>query len=163
MLEALLDGKAQPEEIAAFAKRSAKRKIPSIVQALQRQHMSDHHRKMIRYSVKHLQFLENEIGELDVAIAAKVKDAGLEQQWKERQRLPGIQDRSAAIILAETSAEIEQFASVKDLTSLAQECVRATRAARGRTATVRRREPILESERADTNAPEQWQPKRTVF
>jgi transposase len=132
MLEALLDGKAQPEEIAKFAKRSAKRKIPSIVQALQRQRISDHHRQMIRYSVKHLHFLENEIGELDAAIAGKIKDAGLEQQWKELQKLPGIQDRSAAIILAETSAEIEQFASPKDLPSLAQACVRATRAARGK-------------------------------
>src|SRR5258708_30609552 len=35
MLDALLEGKARPEEIAQFAKRSAKKKIPGIIQALE--------------------------------------------------------------------------------------------------------------------------------
>src|ERR1700687_5726401 len=51
MLEALLEGKTQPAEIAQFAKRRAQRKIPEIIQALEGHQMSDHHRQMIRYSL----------------------------------------------------------------------------------------------------------------
>ena len=62
MLEALLEGKAQPAEIAQFAKNRAQRKIPQIVAALEGHRMSDHHRQMIRYSLEHLRFLEQHPG-----------------------------------------------------------------------------------------------------
>jgi transposase len=59
MLEALLKGTSDPAEIAAFAKKKAKQKMPEIMAALQENSMSDHHRLMIRFSVAHLEFLEN--------------------------------------------------------------------------------------------------------
>ena len=58
MLEALLEGKTEPVEIAQFAKGRAQRRIPEIIQALEGHHLSDHHRQMIRYSLKHLEFVE---------------------------------------------------------------------------------------------------------
>src|SRR5579872_7235784 len=63
MLDALLKGQAQPAEIAQFAKHSARKKIPEIIQAVEGHRMSDHHRKMIRYSLKHMLFLEEQIAE----------------------------------------------------------------------------------------------------
>jgi len=122
MLDALLKGNARPEEIAQFAKRGAKRKIPAIIQSLEGHRMSDHHRQMIRYSLKHLEFLEEQIGEIDAAIVSKIQAAGLEQDWKLLQTLPGIQDRSAAAILAETGADMQQFPTAKDLSSWAGVC-----------------------------------------
>jgi transposase len=122
MLDALLEGKARPEEIAQFAKRSAKKKIPGIIQALEGHRMSDHHRKMIRYSLKHLEFLEEQMGEMDRDIATQIGEAGLDRQWQLLQTVPGIQDRSAAAILAETGAEMEQFPSSKHLSSWAGVC-----------------------------------------
>ena len=61
MLDALREGKAQPDEIAQFAKRGAKKKIPEIIQALEGHRMSDHHRQMIRYSLKHMMFPESRL------------------------------------------------------------------------------------------------------
>ena len=122
MLEALLKGEAKPAEIAQFAKGRAQRKIPEILQALEGHQMSDHHRQMIRYSVEHLEFLEEQIGKLDLAIASKIKTAGLQQQWELLQTLPGVQDRSAATILAETGGDMEQFPSAKHLSSWAGVC-----------------------------------------
>jgi hypothetical protein len=61
------------------------------MQALEGHRMSDHHRQMIRYSLKHLEFVEEQIGELDLAIASKIKTAGLQQQWELLQTLPGPQ------------------------------------------------------------------------
>jgi transposase len=122
MLDAVLRGEATPAEIAQLVKGSAKRKIPEIIRALEGHRMSDHHRQMIRYSVKHLEFLEAQIAEIDSAIAAKIREAGLEQEWQLLQTVPGIQDRSAASILAETGADMGSFPSEKHLSSWAGLC-----------------------------------------
>ena len=71
--------------------------------------MSDHHRQMIRYSLKHMLFLEEQIAELDRDVAAKIGAAGLGQVQQLMQTVPGIQDRSAANILAETGALCSSF------------------------------------------------------
>jgi transposase len=122
MLDALLKGQAQPAEIAQFAQRGAKKKIPAIIQALEGHQMSDHHRRMIRYSLKHMVFLEEQIEEMDRDIVTQIREAGLEEPWQLIQTVPGIQDRSAASILAETGADMTQFPTAKDLSSWAGVC-----------------------------------------
>jgi transposase len=122
MLESLLNGEARPEEMAQFAKRKAKRKIPEIIQALEGHRMSDHHRQMIRYSLKHLEFLEEQIEEIDRAVASKIIESGYEKEWQLLQTLPGVKDRSAASMLAETGADMQQFPTAKDLSSWAGVC-----------------------------------------
>lgn len=122
MLDGLLQGEARPEEIAQFAKHKAKRKIPEIIQALQGNRMSDHHREMIRYSLKHLEFLEEQIDDLDRAIAGKIVASGYATEWRLLQTLPGVGDRSAASILAETGADMAQFPSAREFSSWAGVC-----------------------------------------
>ena len=122
MLDALLKGEAKPEEIAQFAKRRAKKKIPAIVAALEGHQMSEHHRKMIRYSLSHMKFIEEQIEEIDRDIAAQIHAAGLDRQWQLLQTVPGVQERSAAKILAETGADMTQFPSQRNLSSWAGVC-----------------------------------------
>ena len=122
MLDALLKGKAKPEEIAQFAQRRAKKKIPEIMAALEGNQMSDHHRKMIGYSLAHMRFLEEQLEELDEAIAEKIRAAGLDQPWQLLQTIPGIQERSAAKILAETGADMTQFPTEREISSWAGVC-----------------------------------------
>ena len=50
LLDALLEGKATPQQVAQLAQRKAKKKIPEIMAALEGHRMSAHHRKLIRYS-----------------------------------------------------------------------------------------------------------------
>lgn len=122
MLDALLKGEAKPEEIAQFAKRRAKKKIPAIIAALEGHQMSEHHRKMIRYSLSHMKFIEEQIEEIDQDIATQIHEAGLEGQWQLLQTVPGVQERSAAKILAETGADMTQFPSQRHLSSWAGVC-----------------------------------------
>jgi transposase len=122
MLEALLRGQANPEEIAQFAKGRAKKKIPEVIAALEGHQMSDHHRRMIRYSVDHMRFLEEQIEQLDQDIAMQIREAGLEPQWQLVQSVPGVQETSAAAILAETGADMTQFPSEKHISSWAGIC-----------------------------------------
>jgi transposase len=122
MLEALLEGKAKPEEIAQFAKCRAKQKIPAIIAALEEHRMSDHHRKMIRFSLEHLKFLEQQILQLDEEIVSKIQQLGYVQEWELLQTLPGFQQTSAANVLAEVGPDMQQFASEKHISSWAGIC-----------------------------------------
>lgn len=122
MLDALLQGQTPPAEIAQFAQRRAKKKIPEILAALEGHQMSDHHRKIIRYSLEHLRFLEDQVAALDGDIAEKIRQAGLETAWQLLQTVPGVQARSAANILAETGKDMTQFPSEKHLSSWAGVC-----------------------------------------
>ena len=122
MLNALLEGKATAAEIAQLARRRAKKKIPEIIAALEGHQMSDHHRKMMRYSLAHMQFVEDQIDDLDREIAQKIHESGWDAAWQLLQSIPGVQERSAATILAETGADMAQFPTQRDLCSWAGVC-----------------------------------------
>jgi transposase len=122
MLEALLKGEATPEQIAQLARGRAKKKIPEIIASLEGHQMSEHHRKMIHYSLAHMRFVEEQIADIDSEIAAKIHEAGLDQQWENLQTVPGVQERSAANILAETGADMSQFPSQRQISSWAGVC-----------------------------------------
>jgi len=93
-----------------------------MIAALEGHQMSDHHRRMIRYSVDHMRFLEEQIEQLDKDIAATIRESGLEPQWQLVQSVPGVQETSAAAILAETGADMTQFPSEKHISSWAGIC-----------------------------------------
>ena len=61
MLEKLLEGEPSMEAIANLAQRKARMKIPEILQALEGHRLRDHHRRMLRLSLEHLAFLEQQI------------------------------------------------------------------------------------------------------
>jgi transposase len=122
MLDALLKGEAEPAEIAQFAQRRAKRKIPQITAALEGHRMSDHHRKMIGYSLEHMRFIEDQIGKLDEDIMGKIKQAGLEREWQLVQSVPGLKETSAANVLAEIGPDMSQFPSARHISSWGGVC-----------------------------------------
>jgi transposase len=122
MLDALLEGQSGPEEIAQLAKRSARKKIPALVASLAQHRMSDHHRRMIRHCVEHMEFLEKQIIVLDEEIGAQIRQAGLVKEWELLQSIPGVQAISAACILAETGPDMEQFGDERHISSWAGVC-----------------------------------------
>lgn len=122
ILEAMLAGNATPEQMAEFAQKSAKKKIPQIVTALEGHRMNEHHRKMIRYSLEHMKFIEEQIDEMDRDIRAKIEEAGLKKKWEDLQSVPGVREDSAASIIAETGGDMKQFGDVKHIGSWAGVC-----------------------------------------
>jgi transposase len=122
MLEALLEGKTPAGQIALMAQGGAKKKIPEILASLEGHQMSEHHRRMIRYSLEHLRFLEKQLEEMDRDIADQIRAAGLEEKWRLLQTVPGLADRSAANVLAETGADMRQFPTTRHFSSWAGVC-----------------------------------------
>jgi transposase len=122
MLDALLDGKASAEQIAQFAKGRAKQKIPELIAAVEGHRMSDHHRRLIRYSLEHMAFLEKQIFVLDEQILQHIVDSGFIEAFELLQSIPGVQKDAAASILAEVGPDMHTFPSARHLSSWAGLC-----------------------------------------
>jgi transposase len=116
MLEALLEGKANPSEMAQFAKAGAKKKIPQIIASLEQHQMSEHHRRMIRFSLDHMAFLEEQLTQIDQLIQEQIRQSGYEKQWELLRTLPAVRENAAAV-LAEMGPDPAQFPNEKHLGS----------------------------------------------
>lgn len=117
MLDALVNQEASPEQIAQLAQKQAKKKIPQIQAALEGHHMTEHHRRLIRHSMKHLAFLEDEISELDSEIVAHAKTGAMKPAMDLIRSIPGIKETAAAAIIAETGPDMTQFPTASQLPS----------------------------------------------
>lgn len=117
MLDALVNQEAAPEQIAQLARRQARKKIPQIEAALQGHHMTEHHRLLIRHSMRHLAFLEDEMAELDAEITGQVERGNLQPALELVQSIPGIRQTAAAAIVAETGRDMTQFPTAAQLSS----------------------------------------------
>lgn len=121
MLEALLEGQANAKQMAHLARARAKKKIPAILAALEEHQMGEHHRKMIRLSLEHMRFLEEQLVEIDELIQQKIQEAGYEKQWELLRTLPAVKENAAAV-LAEMGPDPSQFPSEKHLGSWSGLC-----------------------------------------
>jgi transposase len=118
IIAALLEGKLSPVEMARFAKRLAKRKIPEIVASLEGHRLTEVQRFLIRQSLGHLEFLQTAIKELEAETRTRIE--AVEQYQRTvllLQTIPGIREEAAAGILAEIGPRMEQFSSEKHLSS----------------------------------------------
>jgi len=122
MLDALLKGEEVPQQIAQHAQRRAKSRIPEIIKSLEGHQMSDHHRRMINHHLEHMKVLEEYVDKLDREIEEQIQKAGMEEQWKLLQSVPGVQQTSAGIILAEIGPDMTVFPDQRNICSWAGVC-----------------------------------------
>ena len=121
LLEKIIEGKEIGHEdlievTAGRGKASLREKIPQIKEGLKGT-TREHHRKMIKLIYEHLKYLEKEQEEID-----KMIDEACEKYKKEIDLLdsiPGINEESAKAIIAEIGTDMNQFPTVKHLTSWA--------------------------------------------
>jgi transposase len=106
-----------PSEIAELGHWSLAPKIPQIIEALEGHRMSDHHRFLIRQSLRHMRYIEEMIEELDKEIAVRLKP--YQQPLKLACTVPRIKPNSAASILAETGMDMRPEGPFPDCHHLA--------------------------------------------
>ena len=117
MLEKLLAGEADAEAIAQLAQRRARGKIPEIRQAIEGHRLREHHRKLLRFSLDHLAFLEAQVATIDGEVLRLIQESGYEKPFQLLQSVPGVQQTSAAVLLAEVGADMSVFPTEAQLSS----------------------------------------------
>jgi transposase len=122
MMEALVEGRASADEIAQLAQRQARKKIPQIQAAIEGHRMTDAQRVLIRFSMAHLAFLEEQIAQLDEQIFGHIERCGLGSAHALLQTVPGVKKLAAAAILAEIGPDMEVFGTGTRCSSWAGVC-----------------------------------------
>jgi transposase len=119
MLEALIAGQTNVEQMADLAQRRLRAKIPALQQALLGR-VTDHHRFMLRMHLEHVDHLDALIGRFGERIEEALAPFA---PMKERlQTIPGINQRVAETVLAEIGSNMDQFPSAGHLASWAGIC-----------------------------------------
>ena len=119
MLEALCAGTTDPEILAELAKGRMRSKIPALREALEGRFDSQH-ALIVSAILAHLDFLDEQIMLLSDAIEEQI--GPFEPAVELLCTIPGVQRRTAEVIIAETGADMSVFPSAKHLASWAGQC-----------------------------------------
>jgi transposase len=119
MLEAMIEGEADPQRLADMAKAQLRGKIPQLRLALEG-HITGHHRFWLRLMMDHLEFLEGKIFVLEEEIEKRSRlFEDVMSLWV---TIPGVRRLLAATLVAEIGVEMDQFPSAAHLASWAGIC-----------------------------------------
>lgn len=119
MLEALASGSQDPQAMAALAKGRMRDKRHALEEAL-RGLMGAHQRMLIQSQLRHLDFLDQEIGQLDEEVAVRM--GPFEEALQAADSVPGVGQRTAQEVLAEIGVDMSRFPSAGHLSSWAHVC-----------------------------------------
>ncbi len=119
MLAALIEGTTDPHVLAELAKGRLRAKLPALREALEGR-FDRQHALWIGAILDHVDFLDGQIDRLSDAIAEQLAPfaAAVELLCS----IPGVQRRSAEVIIAEIGLQMSVFPSPKHLASWAGQC-----------------------------------------
>jgi transposase len=116
MLAAMIDGERDPRVLADLAKGKMRAKIPALTEALTGS-FDDHHARMARAILRRLELVEEALVELDDVIATASRPWA--HQLELLQTIPGVGEKVAQVILAETGGDMSRFPSTAHLAAWA--------------------------------------------
>jgi transposase len=119
MLEALAAGTTDPAVLAELARGRLRKKLPALREALEGR-FTDEHALVVSSILAHLDFLDEQIERLSEAIEQAI--APFANAVELLCTIPGVQRRTAEVIVAEIGVDMSQFASAGHLVSWAGLC-----------------------------------------
>ena len=119
MLEAIVSGATDPAALADLAKGRLRNKEAALKDALTGK-VTAHHQRLVRLHLAHIDFLNEQIGQLSAQIAEVLHpfDADLTHL----DTIPGVGRTTAEILLAELGTSMDQFPSAAHAASWAGMC-----------------------------------------
>src|SRR3954468_18676298 len=120
MLDALLGGINDPEELAELAKARMRQKIPQLREALASRFQIDHHGVMVAQLLAHIDTLDAAIANLSDRIAAVLE--ARQDVIELLCTIPGVHVHAAQVLIAECGLDMTRFPTVKHFTSWAGAC-----------------------------------------
>ena len=119
MLEGLVAGQRDAEELAKLAKGRLKEKHAQLVEALSGR-LQPHQSFLIAEHLAQIDYLEGAIERLSQQIEEKLRPFDEQIGWLDT--IPGVNRRTAEVLWAETGGEMSRFASARHLASWAGMC-----------------------------------------
>jgi transposase len=119
ILNALLSGQTDTEQLAELAKGRLRKKIPQLKQALTGR-FRQHHRFMLTEQLSHIDYLDEAIERLNGEVAERLRPFDSELQLLDT--IPGINQRIAENLAAEVGLDMSRFPSGAHLASWAAMC-----------------------------------------
>ena len=119
MLRALADGSQAPADMANLAKRRLRLKMAPLTAALEGL-LTDHHRFLLRLQLRRLDAIQQDLRDLEARITAVMLPFA--RQRALLTQIPGVDDLTAATILAEIGTDMTVFGSADRLAAWAGVC-----------------------------------------
>jgi transposase len=119
MLEAIVAGEATPEAVAGLAKGTLQKKRPQLEAALHGL-AGPHQRFLLHKHLRHLDFLDGEIADLDREIEGRMRP--FQEALQRLDTIPGVGRRGAEEFLAEVGPDMNRFPTAGHLASWARLC-----------------------------------------
>ena len=120
MLEALLAGVTDPEQLAELAKSRMRRKIPQLREALASRFQIEHHGVMVAQLLAHIDTLDAAIENLSERIASAL--APHQHVVELLCTIPGVHTQAAQVLIAECGLDMTRFPTVGHFASWAGAC-----------------------------------------
>jgi transposase len=155
ILQALCDGERDPEVLADLAVRKLRRKIPELRQAVPGR-FGEHHAILVRTILAHIDYLADVEQQLDARVDELIDPFGWARELLVT--IPGIQTRTAEIVIAEIGVDMDRFPTAAHLASWAGLCPGNNESAgKHRSGKTRKGDPWLRSALAEVA----WSAART--
>jgi transposase len=132
MIEALIAGETDPEQLARLAHRRIKAPPEALREAL-RGRVTRHHRFLLRLHLQQIDAIDQSIGAIDQEVDAHV--APFRATVRLLTTIPGVDQLSACVILAEIGRDMSRFATAGHLISWAGLCPKSDESAGKRRST----------------------------
>jgi transposase len=120
ILDAMLGGEAAPAVLADLALGRLRPKIPQLCDALTGTFRVSHHGVLVRQMLAHIDFLDQQITDIDQEITTRVSD--YEPVLERVQTIPGVARKSAVSLVAEIGVDMSVFPTAAHLASWAGIC-----------------------------------------
>ncbi len=120
MLDALVAGTTDPVVLANLARGQLRKKIPALQEALQGRFGAEH-RLVVGRILAHIDFLDESISQLSQEVEQQLGPFG-NQQVELLCTIPGVQRRTAEVLIAETGGDMTKFPTAGHLASWAGMC-----------------------------------------
>jgi transposase len=119
MMHALLGGQADPEILAELARGRLRKKIPALEKALEGR-FRPHHRFMLKTILAHVDFLDESIATVSEEVVNRLDP--FVQIIKLLRTIPGVELKTAEVIISEIGTDMSRFPSASHLASWAGLC-----------------------------------------
>ncbi len=120
MLDQLIAGNHDPKALADLAKGRLRVKLAELEDALEGHFITEHHGLMTREILSHIDYLDDTIARLSARIEEVI--APFSAKVDLLRTIPGVDQRTAEVIVAEIGVDMDQFPSAAHLASWAGMC-----------------------------------------